>query len=132
MRKVNPLYFVLTCFVLMLTSIFFMNYKKNHLDEQIVYLKNIQKNADIFNELNTKWGNSFFVNKKINEIVKSGIYKNEKILKISSKDSIKISLESKNQEKLNKFLNEILNNQFIVKELKVEDRFVEFQIGVDK
>jgi len=41
-------------------------------------------------------------------------------------------LESKNQEKLNKFLNEILNNQFIVKELKVEDRFVEFQIGVDK
>lgn len=132
MKKLNPLYFVFLFFIIMISSVFTVNMKKNSLNEKKTDYKEIQEKAIFFNDLNTKWENVIFVNKKIDTIINSDLYKNEKISKILSQNLLKLTIESKNQEKLNKFLNEILNSELIIKEVTLGNTLVIFEIGVDK
>jgi hypothetical protein len=58
------------------------------------------------------------------------MFKNEKITKTSTKESIKIKIESSNPQVLDNFLNRFLNKQLIMKKIEIDKNFINLEIGV--
>ena len=132
MSKINPLYFVLFFFLLLVLSIYLNTTKETLLNEKKVEYKQVQAITQKYNEVNSKWDNEAFVNTIINQISKKPEFKNEKIKRVSSNNSITFSLSSKDNSKLNSFLNEVLNKEFVINEFNLQDNLVEFKIGITK
>jgi len=132
MSKINPLYFVLFFFLLLVLSIYLNTTKETILNEKKDEYKQVQVLAQNYNKVNSKWDNEAFVNVIINQISKKPEFKNEKIKRVSSNNSITLSLSSKDNSKLNSFLNEVLNKEFVINEFNLQDNLVEFKIGITK
>jgi len=132
MSKINPLYFVLFFFLLLVLSIYLKTTRETLLNEKKDEYKQVQVLAQNYNKVNSKWDNEAFVNVIINQISKKPEFKNEKIKRVSSNNSITLSLSSKDNSKLNSFLNEVLNKEFVINEFNLQDNLVEFKIGITK
>lgn len=132
MSKINPLYFVFFFFLLLVLSIYLKTSRETLLNEKKDEYRQVQSLVQSYNKVNSKWDNEAFVNVAINQISKKPEFKNTKIQRVSSNNSITLSLSSKDSSKLNSFLNEVLNKEFVINEFNLQDNLVEFKIGITK
>lgn len=132
MSKINPLYFVFFFFLLLVLSIYLKTTRETLLNEKKDEYRQVQSMVQSYNKVNSKWDNEAFVNVAINQISKKPEFKNTKIQRVSSNNSITLSLSSKDSSKLNSFLNEVLNKEFVINEFNLQDNLVEFKIGITK
>lgn len=129
MNRLNPLYLILLLLTIVFISFFSLSNEKSLYLEKVKETKMIEEKALEYKAMTSYWRNENFINKTVDEILKSSMFKNEQIIKTSSKDSIKIKIESSNPQVLDNFLNRVLNKQLIIKNLELDKNYINLEIG---
>ncbi len=130
MNKINPIYIISLVFVLFLFSLSLLSSSKNTLNTVESELKELNKLSLEYKEYKNNWFNKEEIEKRVDRLVKSISFKDEKILVSQSENIIKIRIQSKNEEILEKFLKRVLNEKFILKKLNVKKDSIYLEIGV--
>ena len=129
MNRLNPLYLILLLLTIVFISFFSLSNEKSLYLEKVKETKMIEEKALEYKAMTSYWRNENFINKTVDEILKSSMFKNVQIIKTSSKDSIKIKIESSNPQVLDNFLNRVLNKQLIIKNLELDKNYINLEIG---
>lgn len=130
MKRLNPLYIVLLFLTLVIVSFILVIKEKDIYMQKIKDINALEVKAKEYKNLSQFWKNQKFIEKTIDEILKNSMFKNEKITKTSTKESIKIKIESSNPQVLDNFLNRFLNKQLIMKKIEIDKNFINLEIGV--
>lgn len=130
MKRLNPLYIVLLFLTLVVVSFVLVIKEKDIYMQKIKDMNTLEVKAKEYKNLSQFWKNQKFIEKTIDEILKNSMLKNEKITKTSTKESIKIKIESSNPQVLDNFLNRFLNKQLIIKKIEIDKNFINLEIGV--
>lgn len=130
MKRLNPLYIVLLFLTLVVVSFVLVIKEKDIYMQKIKDMNTLEVKAKEYKNLSQFWKNQKFIEKTIDEILKNSMLKNEKITKTSTKESIKIKIESSNPQVLDNFLNRFLNKQLIMKKIEIDKNFINLEIGV--
>ena len=130
MKRLNPLYILILFLTLVVVSFVLVIKEKDVYMQKIKDMNTLEVKAKEYKNLSQFWKNQKFIEKTIDEILKNSIFKNEKITKTSTKESIKIKIESSNPQVLDNFLNRFLNKQLIMKKIEIDKNFINLEIGV--
>ncbi|RXK12172.1 hypothetical protein CP965_10360 [Halarcobacter mediterraneus] len=130
MNKINPIYIISLVFVLFLFSLSLLSSSKNALNTIESELKELNKLSLEYKEYKNNWFNKEEIEKRVDRLVKSISFKNEKVLVSQSENIIKIKIQSKDEKVLEKFLKRVLNEKFILKKLDVKKDSIYLEIGV--
>jgi hypothetical protein len=130
MNRINPLYLIALTFTVLFISFYLLNNEKNLFTEKKNELVLIKQKAKDFKSYNKSWNNESFINKTLDNILRSRQFLNQKVLRAKTKNSIKVKIQSTNQNILNTFLNKILNKKLSIKKLQIEKNFVNVEIGI--
>ena len=131
MKRLNPLYIISLFATIFIISIFTLNKEKENFKEQSEQLNVYTIKAKEYKNLKESWTNKDFVNSNLDQILKNKVFVNEKITKTSTKELVKIKIESSDYKILDNFLNKILNKQFVIKKLEIEKSFINLEIGIN-
>lgn len=130
MKRLNPLYVILLFLTILIISIFLLNKEKNNFKEKSQEYSTFKIKAKEYKNLKEQWLNEKFVNETLDQILKNKIFSNQKILRATTKDLVKVRIESDDPKILDSFLNKILNKQLELKKLEIEKRFINLEIGI--
>lgn len=130
MKRLNPLYIVLLFLTLVVVSFVLVIKEKDIYMQKIKDMNTLEVKAKEYKNLSQFWKNQKFIEKTIDEILKNSMLKNEKITKTSTKESIKIKIESSNPQVLDNFLNRFLNKQLMIKNLEIDKNFINLEVGL--
>ncbi len=129
MIRINPLYIILLFLTLFFISFYLVsNQKKLYLEKSLETIQ-LETKAKEYKDLSNSWKNEKYINKTLDEILKNSIFKNEKIVKTATKESIKIKIETTDSRVLDNFLNRVLNKQLIIKKLELDKNFIILEVG---
>lgn len=129
MTRINPLYIILLFLTLFFISFYLVsNQKKLYLEKSLETIQ-LETKAKEYKDLSNSWKNEKYINKTLDEILKNSIFKNEKIVKTATKESIKIKIETTDSRILDNFLNRVLNKQLIIKKLELDKNFIILEVG---
>ncbi|BAK74208.1 MAG: hypothetical protein AB7S49_00335 [Arcobacter sp.] len=129
MTRINPLYIILLFLTLFFISFYLVsNQKKLYLEKSLETIQ-LEIKAKEYKDLSNSWKNEKYINKTLDEILKNSIFKNEKIVKTATKESIKIKIETTDSRVLDNFLNRVLNKQLIIKKLELDKNFIILEVG---
>ncbi len=126
MNKINPLYLLFLFIVLAFVSFFTLELKKHEVKKSFDSLKVFSKTANEYSLIKNVWLNKNKIKRDINSLLRN--FRKEGIIKVELVDSIKIKLESKNEERLAAFLNKLLNANFLFIKLEITQNIVFAQI----
>lgn len=129
MTRINPLYIILLFLTLFFISFYLLSKQKEVYLEKSLQTIQLEIKAKEYKDLSNSWKNEKFINKTLDEILKNSIFKNEKIVKTVTKESIKIKIETTDSRILDNFLNRVLNKQLIIKKLELDKNFIILEIG---
>lgn len=130
MKRLNPLYIISLFITILVISIFLLNEEKNILKEKTEELNAIQLKTKEYTSLKNSWNNEKYANDTLDLILKNKIFSNQKILKASTNELIKLKIESDDPKILDNFLNKILNKELAIKKLEIEKRYINLEIGI--
>lgn len=130
MKRLNPLYIILLFVTIVFISFFMLNEEEKNFNEKIKNLNSFESKTKDFKELKTSWSNKEFVNSNLDQILKNRMFSNQKVLRVATKDIVKVKIESSDPKVLDNFLNKILNKQFIIKRLELQKSYISLEIGV--
>ena len=130
MNRVNPLYLIALSFSILLVSFFLLINAKENYSNKITQINDIEVKASKYKEYKANWDNQKFVNKTLDLILRNKSFSNQKVLRVQSKDRIKVKLISSDPKILNNFLNKILNKKLIIKKLELEKTYIALEIGL--
>ena len=130
MNRLNPLYVIALAFTVVFVSFFLLKeelklYKQNN-DE----FNTIQVKAKEYKDYKNSWDNKTFVNKTLNQILRSSSFKKQKVLRVDTQTAIKVKMISENPRVLNSFLNKILNKKLVIKKLELNKTYIDLEIGI--
>lgn len=129
MTRINPLYIILLFLTLFFISFYLLSKQKEVYLEKSLQTIQLEIKAKEYKDLSNSWKNEKFINKTLDEILKNSIFKNEKIVKTATKESIRIKIETTDSRILDNFLNRVLNKQLIIKKLELDKNFIILEIG---
>jgi len=129
MKRLNPLYLLALFATVVFISFFLLNEESKQYSEKVREFNNLQVKAKEYRDFKSSWDNKSFVNKTLNQILKSRTFRSEKVLRVETKNSVKIKLISQNQKVLNSFLNKVLNKKLIIKKLELNKSYIDLEIG---
>lgn len=130
MNRLNPLYIILLFITIVFLSFYSISNEKNAYYKKVEETKELEiKALEFKNSVNT-WTSEKYVNNILDEILKSQIFTKEQISKSSTKELIKIKIDSTNPEVLDIFLNKILNKQLIIKKMQLDKNSINLEIGI--
>ncbi|MDN5096524.1 hypothetical protein [Aliarcobacter butzleri] len=130
MNRINPLYIIGLFLVLVLISFISLSNQKNLFYNKKNQLSDLEIRFKEYYDISNFWKNEKYINETIDEILNSSLLKNEDIVKIVTKDNIKLKLETASEQNLDSFLNMILNKQLIIKKLEIKRTMVNVEIGL--
>lgn len=130
MKRLNPLYIISLFITILVISIFLLSQEKNILKEKTEELNAIQLKRKEYKSLKNSWNNEKYANDTLDLILKNKIFSNQKILKASTNELIKLKIESDDPKILDNFLNKILNKELAIKKLEIEKRYINLEIGI--
>ena len=131
MNRLNPLYIIGLFLTILFISFYLLSTSKDEfLNKNIEYL-NMDKNAKDYKSFQSTWNNKVYVNNTLNQILKNKIYTNLKILRVETKNSIKLKVTSSDEKILNDFINKILNKQVIIKKLDIEKTYINIELEIN-
>ncbi|MAC85062.1 MAG: hypothetical protein CL624_13110 [Arcobacter sp.] len=129
MNRLNPLYIIALISTVLFVSLYSLEDEKKSFYEKKDELNLIIQKSKDYRMYKETWNNESFVDNTIDNILKSRQFSNQKILRVKTKNSLKIKIQSTDQNILNIFLNKILNKKLIISKLEVEKSFVNVEIG---
>lgn len=130
MNRLNPLYIILLFITIVFLSFYSISNGKKNYYKKVEETKELEiKALEFKNSVNT-WTSEKYVNNILDEILKSQIFAIEQISRSSTKELIKIKIDSANPEILDIFLNKILNKQLIIKKMQVDKNSINLEIGI--
>ncbi|MCG3684464.1 hypothetical protein [Aliarcobacter butzleri] len=130
MNRINPLYIIGLFLVLVLISFISLSNQKNLFYNKKNQLSDLEIRFKEYYDISNFWKNEKYINETIDEILNSSLLKDEDIVKIVTKDNIKLKLETASEQNLDSFLNMILNKQLIIKKLEIKRTMVNVEIGL--
>lgn len=130
MRRLNPLYIISLFVTILVISIFLLNEQKNILKGKTEELNEIQVKAKEYKSLKNSWNNEKYANETLDLILKNRMFSNQKILRASTNELIKLKIESDDPKILDSFLNKVLNKELAIKKLEIEKRYINLEIGI--
>lgn len=130
MNRLNPLYLIALCFSILLVSFFSLSSQKENYSDKLAQIADLEVKASKYKEYKSNWNNKQFVNKTLDLILRNKSFSNQKVLRVESKDKIKLKLISSDPKILNSFLNRILNKKLIIKKLELEKTYIALEIGL--
>ncbi|WP_108064278.1 hypothetical protein [Poseidonibacter lekithochrous] len=130
MNRLNPLYVIALSFTIVFVSFFLLNTESKNYDLKTKEFNIIAVKAKEYKQFKASWNNKSFVNKTLNQILRSSTFKNQKVLRVNGKNSIKLKMISSNQKILNSFLNKLLNKKLIIKKLELNKSYIDLEIGL--
>ncbi|MDN5108105.1 hypothetical protein PJV93_11405 [Aliarcobacter butzleri] len=130
MNRINPLYIIGLFLVLVLISFISLSNQKNLFYNKKNQLSDLEIRFKEYYDISNFWKNEKYINETIDEILNSSLLKNEDIVKIVTKDNIKLKLETTSEQNLDSFLNMILNKQLIIRKLEIKRTMVNVEIGL--
>lgn len=130
MNRLNPLYLIALCFSILLVSFFSLSSQKENYSDKLAQIADFEVKASKYKEYKSNWNNKQFVNKTLDLILRNKSFSNQKVLRVESKDKIKLKLISSDPKILNSFLNRILNKKLIIKKLELEKTYIALEIGL--
>lgn len=131
MNRINPLYIIALTLTVLFISLYSLNKEKITFNEKKDELSLIKKKAKDYKSYKESWINEVFVDKTLNDILKSRQFSNQKVLRAKTKNSVKVKIQSNDQNILNAFLNKILNKKLIIRKLEIEKSFINIEIGIN-
>ena len=131
MNRINPLYIIALTLTVLFISLYSLNKEKITFNEKKDELSLIKKKAKDYKSYKESWINEAFVDKTLNDILKSRQFSNQKVLRAKTKNSVKVKIQSNDQNILNAFLNKILNKKLIIRKLEIEKSFINIEIGIN-
>lgn len=132
MNKLNPIYIIALLLVICFISSLHLDNKK---DEYLIANKNfksLETKISGYKDYKKKWLDEKKIVSKLNSILRSSKFRNEKILKTQSGKIIKVKIESLNQKLLNSFLNRVLNQKFVLRKLQIKKSSIYLEIRYKK
>lgn len=130
MNRLNPLYIILLFITIVFLSFYSISNGKKNYYKKVEETKQLESKALEFkNSVNT-WTSERYVNNILDEILKSQIFAIEQISRSSTKELIKIKIDSANPEILDIFLNKVLNKQLIIKKMQLDKNSINLEIGI--
>lgn len=130
MNRLNPLYIILLFITTVFLSFYSISNGKKNYYKKVEETKQLEiKALEFKNSVNT-WTNESYVNNILDEILKSQILAIEQISRSSTKELIKIKIDSANPEILDIFLNKVLNKQLIIKKMQLDKNSINLEIGI--
>ena len=130
MNRLNPLYIILLFITIVFLSFYSISNGKKNYYKKVEETKQLEiKALEFKNSVNT-WTNESYVNNILDEILKSQILAIEQISRSSTKELIKIKIDSANPEILDIFLNKVLNKQLIIKKMQLDKNSINLEIGI--
>lgn len=130
MNRLNPLYIILLFITIVFLSFYSISNEKNAYYKKVEETKQLEIKALEFKNSVNAWTSEKYVNNILDEILKSQIFTKEQISKSSTKELIKIKIDSTNPEVLDIFLNKILNKQLIIKKMQLDKNSINLEIGI--
>lgn len=131
MNRINPLYLIALTLTVLLISLYSLNNEKRSFIQKKDELILVKQKSKDYKSYKESWNNESFVNKTLDDILKSRQFSNQKVLRAKTKNSIKVKVQSTDQNILNTFLNKILNKKLIIRKLELEKSFVNVEIGIN-
>ncbi|MEA3513309.1 MAG: hypothetical protein U9R37_06880 [Campylobacterota bacterium] len=126
MKKIDPLYILLLSFAILIVSIISLSDSKQELFNTQNEYKEFVKLSSQYSGLKNSW-QSKNIDKKIEKVLKQSNIKKYDLSK--TKNSIKIVVDDEPLNKLDKFINKILNDSFEIKKLDISDKKIELEVG---
>ncbi len=130
MNRLNPLYILLSFIIIIIITYIFLENKKSTYFEKIDESEKLELKIQEYSNVINFYKNLNFINRTIDEILNSTTFRTEDIVKISTKETILIKFNSMSQEKLDSFLNSILNKQLIIKKLELNTNSIDVEVGL--
>ncbi len=130
MNRLNPLYIILFFITIVFLSFYSILNEKNTYYKKIEETKELESKALEFKNLLNSWTSERYVNNILDEILKSQSFTKEQISRSSTKEFIKIKIDSANPEFLDIFLNKGLNKQLIIKKMHLDKNSINLEIGI--
>lgn len=130
MNRLNPLYILLSIIIINILTYAFLEDKKDIYFEKIDQSEKLELKIKEYTNVTNFYKNLNFINKTIDEILNSPTFRTEDIIKISTKETILIKFNSISHDKLDNFINKILNKQLIIKKLELEQNSINLEVGL--
>ncbi|MBP6712380.1 MAG: hypothetical protein KA157_00500 [Aliarcobacter sp.] len=130
MNRLNPLYILLSIIIINILTYAFLEDKKDIYFEKIDQSEKLELKIKEYTNVTNFYKNLNFINKTIDEILNSPTFRTEDIIKISTKETILIKFNSMSHDKLDNFINKILNKQLIIKKLELEQNSINLEVGL--
>lgn len=130
MNRLNPLYIILLFITIVFLSFYSISNGKKNYYKKVEETKQLESKALEFKNLVNTWTSERYVNNILDEILKSQIFAIEQISRSSTKELIKIKIDSVNPEILDIFLNKVLNKQLIIKKMQLDKNSINLEIGI--
>ena len=111
MKRLNPLYIISLFMTILFISIFLLSEQKDLLKEKTEELNQIQIKAKEYKSLKNSWNNEKYANETLDLILKNKMFSNQKILKASTNELLKLKIQSDDPKILDSFLNKVLNKR---------------------
>ncbi|RXJ98921.1 hypothetical protein CRV02_12785 [Arcobacter sp. CECT 8989] len=128
MNRINPIYILIILFLLLFLSFIYLGTEKSK-------LKDIQSNfaheiltAKDFRILKSNHQDKSNLLSKIKGLKSNTPFRKENIQIINEGKYIKALIKSNNKEVLNKFLNQILQDRFLIKKLTITSNMISFEM----
>ena len=130
MKRLNPLYIISLFMTILFISIFLLSEQRDLLKEKTEELNQIQIKAKEYKSLKNSWNNEKYANETLDLILKNKMFSNQKILKASTNELLKLKIQSDDPKILDSFLNKVLNKELAIKKLEIEKRYINLEIGI--
>ena len=131
MNRLNPLYIILLFITIVFLSFYSISNGKNTYYKKVEETKELEIKALEFKNSLNAWTSEKYVNNILDEILKNQIFTKEQISRSSTKELIKIKIDSAKPEILDIFLNKVLNKQLIIKKMQVDKNSINLEIGIN-
>ena len=131
MNRINPLYLIALTLTILFLSLYLLNNEKVSFEEKKVELNLIKQKSKDYKSYKESWTNEAFVSKTLDNILKNRQFSNQKVLRAKTKNTVKVKIQSSDQNILNAFLNRILNKKLIIRKLEIEKSFINVEIGIN-
>ncbi|MEA3290253.1 MAG: hypothetical protein U9Q04_08765 [Campylobacterota bacterium] len=127
MNKIAPSTYLLVSFVLVLVSLIALKSSVIELKQQSDEFNEFQTSAYKYDGLKKSWGTGTNTSKKLDKIISQLKIKN--INKQTKPKKIYISFEETDTNKIDRFLNKILNGNFKILSLSITNKSLEMEVG---
>ena len=127
-KKIDTIYILAGSFVLFLLSFSMWQNSQSTLNQSVEFVQTTKNNAVAYGAMKKDWGSSKEAVKRVEKILKNSHFKN--IDKNIGSKKMKIKITNSSIQKIDKFVNKLLNTKLNITLLNISKNQVEIEVGL--